>query len=223
MRTPPKVTRPRTSLPPSASGPLDRSRVAAEIEALERLGVDELRLQWRNRWGRLAPARLSRSLLYRVMVYRMQAEAFGDLDRETKRMLDRLAHYAPADPSMVGASTAEPTERASAPVSSSIGNVVPLVLKPGALLTREWQGRIERVMVLEEGFAWNGKTHASVSAVAFAITGVKWNGRRFFFGAADRGSGGGSGRRPRVGIPNTLSRPGEAADHQSPPIVGAAS
>jgi hypothetical protein len=46
---------------------------------------------------------------------------------------------------------------------------VPLVLKPGALLTREWQGRIERVMVLEEGFAWNGKTHASVSAVAFAF------------------------------------------------------
>jgi hypothetical protein len=219
MRTPPKVTRPRTSLPPSASGPLDRSRVAAEIEALERLGVDELRLQWRNRWGRLAPARLSRSLLYRVMVYRMQAEAFGDLDRETKRMLDRLADH----PSMVGASTAEPTERASTPASSSIGHVVPLVLKPGALLTREWQGRIERVMVLEEGFAWNGKAYASVSAVALAITGVKWNGRRFFFGAADGGSGGGSGRRPRVGIPNTVSRPEEAADLQSPSIVGAAS
>jgi hypothetical protein len=219
MRTPPKVTRPRTALPPTASGPLDRSRVAAEIEALERLGVDELRLQWRNRWGRLAPARLSRSLLYRVMVYRIQAEAFGDLDRETKRMLDRLADYTPADPSMVGASTAEPTGRPSAPA----GNAAPLVLKPGALLTREWQGRIERVMVLEEGFAWNGKTHASVSAVAFAITGVKWNGRRFFFGAADRGGGGGSGRRPRVGIPNTISRPGVAADLQSPPIVGAAS
>jgi Protein of unknown function (DUF2924) len=183
MRTPPKATRPRTALPPTASGPLDRSRVAAEIEALERLGVDELRLQWRNRWGRLAPARLSRSLLYRVMVYRIQAEAFGDLDRETKRMLDRLADYAPADPSMVGASTAEPTGRASAPASSSIGNVVPLVLKPGALLTREWQGRIERVMVLEEGFAWNGKTHASVSAVAFAITGIDG---RCFYGGADR-------------------------------------
>ena len=214
-----KIARPLSAPVRAPASDVDRARIDADLAALEGLGVEELRLQWRNRWGRLAPARLSRSLLYRVMVYRMQAEAFGDLDRETKRMLDRLADH----PSMVGASTAEPTERASAPASSSIGNVVPLVLKPGALLTREWQGRIERVMVLEEGFAWNGKTHASVSAVAFAITGVKWNGRRFFFGAADRGSGGGSGRRPRVGIPNTLSRPGEAADLQSPPIVGAAS
>ena len=67
------------------------------------------------------------------------------------------------------------------------GSESPLVLKPGALLTREWQGRIERVMALDEGFAWNGKTYASLSAVAFAITGVKWNGHRFFFGPNGRG------------------------------------
>jgi hypothetical protein len=67
------------------------------------------------------------------------------------------------------------------------------VLKPGALLTREWQGRIERVMTLGDGFAWNGKTYASLSAVAFAITGVKWNGHRFFFGPNGRGAGSGRG------------------------------
>jgi hypothetical protein len=193
------------ALSPTKAGPLDHTRVGAEIKALERLGFDELRLQWRNRWGRLAPARLTRSLLYRVMVYRIQAEAFGDLDREIKRMLE-------ADPSLANADPADAARRTGASASSSIGNIVPLVLKPGALLTREWQGRIERVMVLEEGFAWNGKTYASVSAVALAITGVKWNGRRFFFGAGDRGSGEGGGGRPKAGIPIPISRPGDSVD-----------
>ena len=99
----------------------------------------------------------------------------------------------------------------------------PLVLKPGALLTREWQGKIERVMVLEEGFAWNGKTYASVSAVAFAITGVKWNGRRFFFGAGDRGSGEGGGGRPKAGIPIPIGRPSDAVGLGAPSVIGAAS
>jgi hypothetical protein len=45
---------------------------------------------------------------------------------------------------------------------------------------REWQGRLEQVMVLEEGFAWQGQSFASLSAVTKAITGTSWNGHRFF-------------------------------------------
>ena len=86
-----------------------------------------------------------------------------------------------------GATAAADASNPSTPSPSKAkGSESPLVLKPGALLTREWQGRIERVMALEEGFAWNGKTYASLSAVAFAITGVKWNGHRFFFGPNGR-------------------------------------
>ena len=51
---------------------------------------------------------------------------------------------------------------------------------PGTLLVREWEGTLQRVMVLETGFAWNGTTYASLSAVARAITGTSWNGPRFF-------------------------------------------
>jgi hypothetical protein len=47
-------------------------------------------------------------------------------------------------------------------------------------LMREWNGRPERVRVIDEGFAWKGKTFDSLSSVAFAITGTKWNGPRFF-------------------------------------------
>ena len=53
-------------------------------------------------------------------------------------------------------------------------------MKPGALLVREWQGKLERVMVLEEGFAWNGKNFGSLSQIAKAMTGTNWNGHRFF-------------------------------------------
>jgi len=45
---------------------------------------------------------------------------------------------------------------------------------------REWRGKLERVMVLEEGFAWNGKNFGSLSQIAKAMTGTSWNGHRFF-------------------------------------------
>jgi hypothetical protein len=53
-------------------------------------------------------------------------------------------------------------------------------LNPGALLVREWKGKLERVMVLDKGFAWNGRSFGSLSQVAKAITGTSWNGHRFF-------------------------------------------
>ena len=53
-------------------------------------------------------------------------------------------------------------------------------LKPGTLLTREWDGHPQRVMVLPDGFSWNGTTYPSLSKVAFAITGTRWSGPRFF-------------------------------------------
>jgi hypothetical protein len=53
-------------------------------------------------------------------------------------------------------------------------------IKPGCLLVREWVGEIHRVMVVEVGFAWNGGTYHSLSEVARAITGTRWNGPRFF-------------------------------------------
>jgi hypothetical protein len=53
-------------------------------------------------------------------------------------------------------------------------------LRPGTVLGREWNGQMHRVAVLADGFAWNGKTYPSLSKVAFAITGTRWNGPKFF-------------------------------------------
>ena len=57
----------------------------------------------------------------------------------------------------------------------------------GTTLTRGWNGQCHRVMVVDAGFVWNGKTYDSLSRIAFAITGSKWNGPRFF-GLRDKAS-----------------------------------
>ena len=45
------------------------------------------------------------------------------------------------------------------------------------MLVREWNGRMQKVAILDDGFAWNGRTYRSLSKVAQAITGTRWNGR----------------------------------------------
>ncbi len=165
-----------------ASLPDERSPARGDLEAelaeLESLSIEDLRLRWRNHWGRLAPARLSRNLLFRLIAYRLQAGTFGDLDRTTVRILERLAEAerSASDQSSSAARDGSPSTT-RAPVRQT-GD--PLILKPGTLLVREWQGRLEHVMVVHDGLSWNGATYSSLSAVAFAITGTKWSGHRFF-------------------------------------------
>jgi hypothetical protein len=185
LRSGPMGAAPRPHARPAAAPVSDETHtISAGLEAklveLERLSLDDLRLRWRNSWGRLAPARLSRGLLLRVMAYRLQAEAFGDLDRKTVRLLERTANGAAERLPDNGSAPSGSGEHAESKVSSARATYEPLVLKSGTLLIREWQGRLERVIVVDDGFARNGATYASLSAAAFAITGTKWNGHRFF-------------------------------------------
>ena len=55
-----------------------------------------------------------------------------------------------------------------------------LQLRPGTRLVREWRGRTHTVAVLDDGFGYDGKTHASLTMIAEAITGAHWSGPRFF-------------------------------------------
>ena len=144
-----------------AADPGDMSAIVASFEALDRA---DLHLQWRNHLGGAAPAHLPRWLLMRVLVYRMQAQAFGDLDKATLRVIRAAG----------GEGGVAPFAKRAASTRDGIE------LKPGSLLTREWKGKLERVTALDEGFAWNGWTYDSLSQVAKAITGTSWNGHRFF-------------------------------------------
>ena len=64
-------------------------------------------------------------------------------------------------------------------------------IKPGTRLLREWHGTTHEVLVTDQGFVWDGATYRSLSAIAFAITGAKWNGHRFF--GLVKGRGGANG------------------------------
>lgn len=136
--------------------------VEAEIERLRDLGLDGLQLRWRAVFGRAAPA-LSKTLLLRLLAYRLQAQAFGDLSPSTRRLLDGLAGEASSD-----------GDPAAVPLPGE-GQ-----LMRGTVLIREHDCRQHHVMVVDGGFVWNGTTYPSLSKVAHAITGTKWNGPRFF-------------------------------------------
>lgn len=143
--------------------------VNVEIARLRGLDVQGLRSFWESRYGGKAATHLPRHLLFRLLAYRLQAEHLGDLDASNKRLLDRSGS----------------PEAASRRAADAVRHT--RSLRPGTMLGREWNGEMHRVAVLTEGFAWNGTTYPSLSKVAFAITGTRWNGPRFF-GLRDRAS-----------------------------------
>ena len=147
----------------------DQAAIEADIAHLRSLAVDALRRHWRVVFGRTPPADLSKDLLGRMIAWRLQERAFGGLDRESLRFLDRLARQ--------GSSTRRQ-------------------FKPGTVLVRDYQGQRHTVTVAPNGFDWQGMTYRSLSAIARAITGTAWSGPRFF--ALARGSGA-SARRNKNG------------------------
>ena len=137
------------------------SELKDEIAHLRDLDLAGLRARWHSVFRRKAPDHLPRHLLYRMIAYRLQAERLGDLDRDTARFLDRVAR----DRNKLQAACRHDGRHG---------------LQPGTVLVREWDGKAQRVTVLDEGFAWNGTTYRSLTEIAFAMTGTRWSGPRFF-------------------------------------------
>ena len=139
--------------------------VEDEIAHLRGLDLKGLRSRWQSVFRRPAPPHLTRHLLFAVIAYRLQADRFGDLDHASEQVLD-------------GVVAKETGSTLSARLASFDQKRAKLT--PGTVLVREWDRQSQRVMVMADGFAWNGQTYDSLSKVAFAITGTKWNGPRFF-------------------------------------------
>ena len=136
-----------------------------EIAHLRDLDLKGLRARWKGIFRRQPPLHLPRHLLLAVLAYRLQADQLGDIAHDTARLLKQIGTGGKKIDAVRLA--AEFDRRRTE-------------LKPGTILKREWNGRRHQVMVVDQGFAWNGKTYDSLSKIAHAITGTKWNGPRFF-------------------------------------------
>lgn len=146
-----------------AKGEPGLSHAIAQIEGLP---LEALCLSWRNHLGGSPPRHLPRWLLAKLFAYRLQAQTHGDLSPATLRLIKGRGEHEPGG--------LKPFQTRSAALREGGA------LRPGSILVREWQGRLEQVTVLEKGFTWQGRRFASLSAVAKAITGTSWNGHRFF-------------------------------------------
>jgi len=135
--------------------------VLAQIDALNRMSMAELRKRWADLLG-TDPGRLGRKYLIRRLAYRIQELAYGGLSREARRELKAIADGAP--PRAVVKARQGPRTK----------------LQPGTRLIREWHGDRYEVTVKENGYLYDGKLYRSLSAVARAITGAHWGGTRFF-------------------------------------------
>jgi hypothetical protein len=138
----------------------DASACREALTRLPELDLAELRQQWRALYKSDAPPHLSRELLLRAVAYRMQEVAFGGLRPERQRQLRQIVEEFNQ--------TGEIRRRAR------------LELKSGTRLVREWRGRTYEVLVLDNGFSWQGTEYRSLSAVARKITGTAWSGPLFF-------------------------------------------
>jgi len=152
----------------------DSSELQLDIASLPQMTADELQTAWHIHLGGAPPSRMPKSLLAKLLAYRVQVQCWGGLSRPAVRFLDGIA-----DDLAKGREPAMPYPDDRR-------------LKPGSVLIREHDGIQHRVIVLDEGYAWNGKAFASLSAVAKAITGTNWNGQRFFGLDRKKNAGGAS-------------------------------
>src|SRR3954470_736124 len=107
-----------------------KERLSAEIVSLKELDLDGLRARWRKLFRAPAPPHLPKYLLFRVLAYRIQANALGDLDRETVRFLDQVAR----DSEQRRAAAGYRRSKAAPPVPPVPNR---RELKPGTILVRE--------------------------------------------------------------------------------------
>jgi hypothetical protein len=135
--------------------------VLARVAALKSAPMDDLKATWRDLFGKEPPP-FNRRYLESRLAYRIQELAYGGLKRETIERLAALADDLDDDRSKIRRHGTN-----SRPIA-------------GTQLVREWQGVEHRVTVADGGFLHQGKPYKSLSAIARAITGTRWNGWIFF-------------------------------------------
>jgi len=158
----------------------EQATVINQIAALQKMTVGQLRVRWRELYGEESRS-CNRVYLWRRLAWRVQELAYGGLSQRAKERIaelnkdDDLRFLPPRgwDP-LTNAAPAPTSRHCARPVRDS------RLPSPGSVITRQYKGHEIRVTVAETGFEWEGRPYRSLSSVAKAVTGQKWNGLLFF-------------------------------------------
>ena len=149
-----------------------------QIEELYKLTARELRARYRELFGAESASRCKQQLVRRIN-WKLQALAHGDLSERARcRIIEisqdpELRIHLPA--ALVPFRRPKTAVRVTRRQRLEAG-----AQAPGTELRREYRGKTVVAKVLENGFEFEGHTYGSLSAVARAATGTRWNGLLFF-------------------------------------------
>lgn len=135
------------------------NKMTEELDRLTAMKPAELRARWREVYRSVAPD-IGPDLLRRGIAHRMQERGQGSLATATRREIERLIKRLGKD-------------------DGALTNSAPS-LKPGTRLVRSWRDKMHQVLVLDEGFEFEGRRYLSLTQIAEDITGAHWSGPRFF-------------------------------------------
>jgi hypothetical protein len=135
--------------------------IPARLAALKTTSTPDLKAQWRDLFA-TEPPPFNRRYLESRLAYRIQELTYGGLKPETIKRLEALGEQ------LDGGNRKKRSVRA---------DQTPIV---GTRLIRDWRGVEQIVAVTQDGFEWQGRPYQSLSAIARAITGTRWNGWVFF-------------------------------------------
>ncbi len=149
--------------------------IAKEVAALEQMTVGQLQQRYVEIFGEPVRSRHKQYLIRRI-AWRLQANAEGGLSERALRRAEELANIADVRVTPPRAATGVATTASTTPPAATDRRLPPT----GTALTRRYKGRTISVIVLPDGFEYDGERYRSLSAVAKAVTGSHMNGFRFF-------------------------------------------
>jgi hypothetical protein len=149
--------------------------VYGQIAKLGRMQIGELRDRYQKVFGERTTTAHKQHLVRRI-AWQLQALAEGDLSERAHHRALKIADdrdlrvTVPARKMKLGRAAEK-----RRPIRPD-----PRRPQPGSVLTRTFRGQTIEVKVLEDGFHYQGQRYGSLSAVARAATGTRWNGLVFF-------------------------------------------
>jgi len=157
-----RITKKKPIPPPAFTAPaIPPADVLDRLAALKTTATPDLKQQWRELFA-AEPPPYNRRFLESRLAYRIQELAYGGLKPETLARLEALG---------------EQFDGGKITVRRMRGDDKPIA---GTQLIREYQGVEHVVTVTRAGYEYGGQPYQSLSAIARAITGTRWNGRVFF-------------------------------------------